>query len=146
MKKKIVTLVAFVILAVGTTFANDNEINKNALSAFSETFAKATNVKWEKNSTYYAASFEMNGQSLTALLSEEGDMIAVSRSILSTELPIHLQTTLAKNYSAYWISDLVEYAVGNETRYYITVEDADKKVVLESVNTYNWTLVKKIVK
>ncbi len=146
MKKKIVILTALVILAVATTFANDNEIGKNALSTFSETFTKATNVKWERNSHYYAASFQMNGQSLTALLSENGDMIAVSRNILSTEMPLHLQTTLARDYSAYWISDLVEYAVGSETRYYVTVEDADKKIVLESVNTYDWTLVKKIVK
>ncbi|HTE09950.1 MAG TPA: hypothetical protein VK645_03255 [Chitinophagaceae bacterium] len=146
MKKKIITLLAFVMLAVTTTFAGGNGISKNALVTFSGTFAKATDVKWEKEATYYKASFKMNGQSLNALLSEEGDMIAVSRNILSTELPIRLQASLNKNFSAYWIADLTEYAVGNGTVYYITLENADQKMLFESVGTYDWALVKTITK
>ena len=88
----------------------------------------------------------MNGQSLSALLSEEGKLIAVSRNILSTELPLNLQASLSKNFAAYWISDLVEYAVGNETLYYLTVENADQKSVYESVGTYDWSLLKKTAK
>ena len=85
----------------------------------------------------------MNGQSFNALISEEGKMIAVSRNILSTELPINLQAATAKNFSAYWISNLIEYAVGNETLYYITVENTDQQSVYESVGTYDWSLLKK---
>jgi len=146
MKKKIITLVAFVMLAVTTTFAGGNDISKNALVTFSGAFAKATDVKWEKEATYYKASFKMNGQSLNALLSEEGDMIAVSRNILSTELPIRLQASLNKNFSAYWISELTEYAVGDSTLYYITLENADQKTMFESVGMYDWSLLKKTTK
>jgi hypothetical protein len=146
MKKKIVTLFTLVILAATTTFAAGNDISKNALATFSESYAKATNVKWEKENNYYKASFEMNGQSLSALLSEEGDMIAVSRNILSTELPINLQASLNKNFSEYWISGLVEYAVYNETKYFVTVENADQKTTLESVGTYDWSSIKKVAK
>jgi hypothetical protein len=146
MKKKIVMLITFVILTVTATFANGNDIPKNALATFSGTFAKATNVKWEKNETYYKASFQQNGQFLTALLSEEGKIIAVSRNILSTELPINLQASLNKDYAAYWITDLVEYAVGNETKYYITIENAGEKTILESIDTYDWSTFKKNTK
>jgi hypothetical protein len=146
MKKKIITLVAFAILTVTSVFAGNNDISKNALATFSGSFAKATNVKWNKEDNYYKASFEMNGQSLNALLSEEGEMIAVSRNILSTELPINLQASINKNFSAYWITDLTEYAVGNETKYFITVENADEKTTLENVGTYDWSLLKKIAK
>ena len=146
MKKKIVTLIAFVMFAITTTFAGGNDISKDALASFSGTFAKATDVKWENENTFYKASFKMNGQSLSALLSEEGKLIAVSRNILSTELPLNLQASLSKNFAAYWISDLVEYAVGNETLYYLTVENADQKSVYESVGTYDWSLLKKTAK
>lgn len=146
MKKKIVTLFALVILAATTTFAAAQDISKNALTTFTKSYAKATNVKWDKENNYYKASFEMNGQSLNALLSEEGDMIAVSRNILSTELPINLQASLNKDYSAYWISGLVEYAVDNETKYFVTVENADQKTTLESVGTYDWSSIIKVAK
>ena len=147
MKKKIVTILAFVMLAITTTFAADNDgISKNALTTFSGAFAKATEVKWEKNDTYYTVAFQMNGQALTALIAEEGDMIAVSRNMLSTELPIQLQASLNKNFSAYWISDLAEYTVADETRYYVTIDDADKKITLQNIGTYDWTIVRKNVK
>jgi hypothetical protein len=146
MKKKFLTLMAFAILTITSAFAGGNDINKNALNTFAESFAKATNVKWEKNENYYKASFQLNGESLNALLSEEGEIIAVSRNILSTGLPIGLQTSLGKDFSVYWISELTEYAVGNETIYFITVENADEKIILENVGTYDWTVTKKFAK
>ncbi len=146
MKKKIITLIAFVILTITSVFAGGNDVGKNALAAFSGSFAKATNVKWEKNENYYKASFQMNGQSLNAFLSEAGEIIAVSRNIVSTELPINLQASLNKNFSAYWITDLTEYAIGNETKYFITVENGDEKTTLENIGTYGWSLLKKTAK
>ena len=147
MKKTIVTLIALTMLTVSSVFAaGSNDINKNALTTFSTSFAKATNVKWEKKETYYKASFEMNGQSLNALLSETGDIIAVSRNILSTDLPLSLQYSLNKNFSSFWISELTEFALGGETVYYIVIENADTKTTLKSVDTSDWSEVKKIAK
>jgi len=146
MKKKMITLLAFILLAIATTFANDNDISKDARATFAVSFAKATDVKWEKENTYYKAFFTLNGQSLSALIAEEGKLIAVSRNILSTELPLNLQAAIAKKFTGYWITDLAEYAVGSETLYYLTVENADQKTVYESVGTYDWSLVKKMAK
>ncbi|MEP6747294.1 MAG: hypothetical protein ABJB86_06195 [Bacteroidota bacterium] len=146
MKKKLLTLIAFAVVTITSAFAGSNDISKNALTTFSESFAKASNVKWEKNETYDKVSFQLNGQSLSALLSEEGKLIAVSRNILSTELPIGLQTALDKSFSSYWISDLAEYSVNNETIYYMTIENADEKTTLESIGTYDWSVMKKTVK
>jgi len=146
MKKKIGTLLVAGILAMTSLFANGNEISKNAQATFATDFAKATEVKWDKEDDYYKASFKLNGQSLNALLSEEGNLIAVSRNILSTELPVSLQLSLGKIQSTDWITALTEYAVDNETRYFITLENADYKVVFENAGTYDWLLVKKIAK
>ncbi|MFT3934617.1 MAG: hypothetical protein QM726_13420 [Chitinophagaceae bacterium] len=146
MKKKIITIAAFIMLAIGTTFANDNGISKNALLTFSEAFTNATDVKWEKEDHYYKVAFQENNLLLKALISEEGKLIAVSRNILSTDLPISLQASYRKNYTGYWISELTEYAIGNETRYFLTLENADQKILMENVGTHNWSPVKTIVK
>ena len=144
--KKFILLLTLAIVTVTTTFAGDNDINKTAQANFAAHFAKSTNVRWEKNENYYKASFQLNGKSLSALFSGQGDMIAVSRNILSPELPILLQSALDINLSDSWISELTEYAVDGNTRYYVTVENANEKTVYESVGTYDWSMVKKIVK
>lgn len=144
--KKIITLFTLAILSIGSTFASDIDINKTAQANFAAHFAKATNVKWEKNDTYYKTSFQLNGQALSALFAENGDMIAVSRNILSPELPVQLQSALKIDLSDNWISELVEYVIDGQTKYYATVEDANGKIVYESLGTYDWEMVKKIAK
>jgi ABC-type uncharacterized transport system fused permease/ATPase subunit len=146
MKKKIITLIAFVMLTVTASFANGTDVSKYALTTFAANFAKATDVKWETADTYYKASFLLNGQTLNALISEEGELIAISRNLLSTELPVNLQVSLTKILSGYWISDLAEYAIDGETRYYMTIENADRKIILQNFGTYSWTYVKETAK
>ena len=141
-----ITVCAFAILSITSSFAGDIEINKTAQANFTAHFAKSTNVKWEKNDNYYKAVFQLNGQSLSALFSGDGDMIAVSRNILSPELPIQLQTTLNIDLSENWISELVEYVIDGETRYYATVENANEKIVYESVGTFDWSVAKTVAK
>ncbi len=146
MKKKILTIIALAILTVTTSFANNTDISKNAMATFASNFSNATEVKWESSDNYYSASFHLNGQILNALFAESGDLIAVSRNILSTELPINLQVAIGKNYPGYWISELAEYAIDGETRYYMTIENADKKIVTQSFGVYTWTMVKETAK
>ncbi len=146
MKKKFVTILALVMLTITTAFANETSVSKDALAIFTATFTKATDVKWEMSGNYYKASFQINGHSLNTLLSEQGEIIAVYRNIVSTELPLYLQGAIYKNYSKFWIADLAEYAINGETRYYLTLENADEKIIMENVGTYDWSTVKKIDK
>ncbi len=147
MKKKLITLLTLVMLTItSSTFATGTEISKNISAAFSAAFVKATDVSWTKTGNFFKASFRMNGRSLSAFLSEDGEVIAVSRNIISTELPVYLQVVLNKNFSNYWISDLFEYTSGGETKYYVTIENADEKLILESAGTYDWSLFKKMAK
>lgn len=147
MNKIFITLLTLVMLAITTSsFANGTEISKNVSAAFSAVFVKATDISWDRTGSFFKASFRMNGQSLSAFLSEDGQVVAVSRNILSTELPVYLQLVLNKNFPKYWISDLFEYTAGGETKYYVTVENADEKLILESAGTYDWSLFKKMAK
>ena len=144
--KKIFILLAIVIGSITNTFAADNDISKSMLGSFSENFSNASDVKWEKTANFCKASFVQNGQSLFALFATDGSLVAVSRNILSTALPIYLQPALAKNLTGRWLSELVEYAIGDSTVYYATIENADETTIFESTGTAEWSLVKRVAK
>jgi hypothetical protein len=53
------------------------------------------------------ATFTLNDQVMIAYYSNENnELLAVVRNILSQQLPINLFTSLKKEYSGYWITDL----------------------------------------
>jgi hypothetical protein len=144
MKKRIVALALFIMTGISFSFAGDRiNVDQKVLSAFSKDFASAKEVVWQGQKDMYKASFELNGQFLYAYYSTDGQLLAMTRNILSTQLPLGLQTELRKDYGNYWITDLFEMAAGNETVYYITLEDADQSVTLKSYGTGMWTVYKK---
>jgi hypothetical protein len=72
-------------------------------------------------------------------------MIAVTKRITSTQLPVALQTALKEETQSAWITDLFEIANEEGTSYYVTVENADQKLVLKSEGS-SWTSFKKYQK
>jgi hypothetical protein len=58
------------------------------------------------------------------------------------QLPISLQTSLKKQCGDLWISDLFEVANDQGTSYYVTLENADTKIVLKSSGS-DWTTYQK---
>ncbi len=69
--------------------------------------------------------------------------MAMTRNITTSQLPIALQTTIKNEYTAFWISDLFEIANEEGTSYYITLENADTKLVLKSTNNAAWSKYQK---
>jgi hypothetical protein len=143
MKKMILTLA----IAVSTlsAFANDENVNEKVLDAFKTEFTTATEVKWSVGNDYYKATFNYNGKYVFAFYSEDGELLGLSRYLSPVDLPIALQNNLAKNYEGYWVSDLFETAKNNTTNYYITLENADTKIVLKSSGN-SWEVHNKIKK
>ena len=145
--KKIMTMLAMV-LTIGTTYAFTGEetINKQALSAFKTEFAGATDATWSVGSGYYRVAFSLNEQKLFAFFSTEGEFMAVSRYISSLQLPLNLQSSLKRFYKNYWVTDLFELANNNGTGYYVTLENADSKIVLKSTDGSDWSVYEKCKK
>jgi len=116
MKKSILSLALMLMIGLSSTFANYAEgVNQKVMSSFNKEFANAKDVKWESGKDYVKATFTLNGQILFAYYSENGEMLAMTRNILSSQLPINLLNDLKKDYSSFWITDLFEMAAGNET-------------------------------
>lgn len=136
------SLVVMVVTGV-TAFAGEGEVSKRVLDAFKSEFNTAQEVTWTSGSNYYKAEFSMNGQRVFAYYSTSGDLLGLARHISTLQLPVHLLSELKKDYSVYWVSDLFEVSNEEGTRYYVTLENADTKMMLESENDNGWNVYNK---
>ena len=146
--KKIILSISTVLMMGISAFAGNgtDEVNQLAVNAFHKEFVSAKNVVWEQKQDFVKATFTMNDQVLFAYYNSNGDLQAVVRNIISSQLPISLLTDLKKEYNGCWISELFEIASDNQTTYYVTLENADKKIVLRSNSTENWSVYAKTKK
>ena len=143
MKKRIVFGVLVLSFVCSYCFAfNDHDISESVKESFSKEFVKAGDIQWENLGEFVKAHFIMNGQILDAYFHTNGNLIAVTRNMLSTELPIHLSAELNKEYSAYWITDLFEISEEGETSYYITLQFSNMELVLRSEDGGSWEVFK----
>ena len=136
MKKIILTLA--VALSTLCSFAGEGKVSSKVLDAFKTDFASAKETTWTANNDYYKAAFIFNDQHVFAFYSTEGELMGTTRFISSLDVPISLQAGLKKDYNNYWISDLFEVSNTDGTSYYITLENAESKVVLKSTGGDSW--------
>jgi hypothetical protein len=128
-----------------SAFANGNDelVSQKTLAAFKSDFSNATHTTWEQKDGFIKATFSFNGQVLCAYYDNDGFLKAVVRNIISDQLPLNLLSSLKKDYADYWITDLFEISADNETTYYVTVENAGKKIVLKSDGASYWNVFSK---
>lgn len=144
MKNKILLWTLVLTMSFSTGFAGTiTGINEKVTESFKKDFATAEDVQWEKSSSFVKATFKLSGQIMFAYYSEEGSLMAVSRNITATQLPIGLLNEVKKNYREFWISDLFEIAMNNETAYYITLQNGDYTLVMKSNGGSGWDVFKK---
>lgn len=147
MKKLIAGLVLGSMLLVNSAFANSNDnVTEKVAAAFKHEFVQAKEVSWQKTDNYFRAVFKLNDDILTAYFSEEGDLMGVVRNLLSTELPINLQTSLKRDYASYWITDLFEFAKKDASGYFVTLENADQRITMQSSDGRTWNTYLRVKK
>jgi hypothetical protein len=144
MKTRIVLSTLMLIITATLSLANTSGvINDKVLTSFKKEFAGAKEVNWETTSQFVKASFTWNEQVFTAYYNAEGDRLAIVRHLRSIELPMSLREQLKESYTSYWITDLFEIHGKEDSAYYVTIEDADRKITLKSVGISEWTTFRK---
>jgi len=137
-------------LAIGVStlgaFAGEENVSPKVLDAFKTEFNTAKEVEWTVGSNYYKATFTYNEKHVFAYYDADGELLGLTRYISPVDLPIALQSNLKKIYANYWISDLFEVAKDNGTAYYITLENADTKIVLKAAGANEWSVYQKTKK
>jgi len=144
MKKVLMTL-AIAISSI-VAFAGEENVSKDVLNSFNKEFNGAKEVRWTTATDFYKAEFILNDQYITAFYNKDGEFLGMTRNISSLNLPLKLQSKIRSEYSEYWITDLFELSDNDGTHYYITVENADSKVLLKSSDNTDWNIFKKMSK
>lgn len=145
MKKRILFLSLALMSLTAFSYADvaPATVSKYVVTSFNKQFSNASNVKWENTENYIKAQFMVNDVVLSAYFNRNGDLIAVTRFISPSQLPLELQSSLKKVASNHWISDLFEIQSEAGTSYYLTTENADQIVVLKSEGTNGWQVFQK---
>ena len=150
MKKTFFTFAISMLGFAGNSFAatpkSADPVPANVESVFSEQFSTAMDVRWEEGKNFFKATFEDWGRTLFAFYADNGDLMGVASNLSTTTLPVRLRTQIGKNYPGYWVSDLFGYHRADEKGFVITLENADKVIVLRSVGKEGWSVYKTTVK
>jgi hypothetical protein len=141
MKKNLSGLIVLIVLMTTSTFATniDGSITKRALTTFSSLYGDVKEVKWERSEDFIKASFTKDDHAHFAFFTPGGELMGTCRNISATELPVFLQSELKKQRANSWISELFEFTKDDETSYFVTIENADHRVVLKSSDYASWT-------
>ena len=78
--------------------------------------------------------------------SDNGEKSPAIRNILSNQLPARLLTVIHKNYKDYWITDLYKENVNGKISYFITLENADQTVKLNTSHSASWAVIRVVPK
>lgn len=139
--KKLAFAVAMLLtIGITSSFATPNDKTEVIKASFKKDFKKAELMNLESNPNYTRLTFKMNDMILYAFYSDNGELLAVTRNIKSTQLPIQLLLDLKRDYANYWITDLFEFNGDGTNSYYVTLENADTSITLRANSSDNWFL------
>ncbi len=149
MKKTIIALAFTMLGLAGSTYAaTPKSIPVPVLveDQFSQQFAHAMDVQWEEGKNFFKATFEDWGRTLFAFYADNGDLMGVATNLSSRNLPERLQAQIKKSYEGYWITDLFAYHNQDEKAFVVTLENADKVIVLKAAGEGGWIVYQTKVK
>lgn len=136
--KQITITLALITTLFTSSFAGDEKITSLIAKAFASQFANATEVTWVREISYSKASFLHNGSRMYAYYDNSGQLLGIKRNIRPTQLPYYLQNLQKEKYAEYWITGLFELSNNDGYTYFMTIQNADKTIVLKSVNGSSW--------
>lgn len=141
----------FILLILLSSFSgraacnDDHDVMPQVLASFQNNFKDAREVHWQERRDFYRVEFMIGSQHFFAFYDKGGDMICTGRNLNFGQLPSMLQLQFWQRYDGYWITELFELSDEENTGYYIAVENAEYKVILQSLGN-SWTLVRKMKK
>jgi hypothetical protein len=119
------------------------KVDERIKRAFEKEYVGAADVKWYVYDEYIKVDFSFSGMQLVGFYSKDGRTLGIARNIYFSSLPIRLQIEQRKNYKGYWVTEIYELANEDGTKYFITLENADRMIKLGSTGNENWDIVKK---
>ena len=143
--KQIITFATALLLTLSSFARPTDSISEDIRTSFKKNFRTAQVMSTETHTTFTKLTFKMNDVIMFAFYSRTGDLLAVTRNIVSSQLPLNLLMSLKSDYKAYWITELFEFTGNDDSCYYISLENADAKVTLRSTGD-SWEVYSSVKK
>ncbi len=140
--KKLVFTTLLAIASVATSFADTHTANYFVQNSFQAEFKGANNVTWTACGNLSKASFTLDDQKAEAFFNADGLMIAVSKSVSLSELPIKAKRNFAKKYEGYTVTDAIRFESTDECAYYMYADNGQDHVMLKVGDSKNLVAVK----
>ena len=147
-KKLAITVALLLTVGISFSFAAPNdELRAIVKASFQRDFKSAHLMSVENHMNFTKLTFSIDAVIFYGYYSDEGELMAVTRNLPPSQLPMPLLIQLKKDYSNYWVSDLFEITKDGESRYYVTLENANTKLILRSESSFDeWDLFQKHAK
>jgi hypothetical protein len=142
---RIITFATALLLTLSSFARSADSISGDIKTSFKRSFRTAQLMSTETHEAFTKLTFKMNNAVMFAFYSRTGDLLAVTRNIVSTQLPMNLLMSLKNNYSDYWITELFEFNGNDNSCYYVSLESADAKVTLRSIGD-SWEVYSSVKK
>ena len=146
MKQFFFTLLIGAASIFNSAKASENIDLPEVLASFQSTYSNAADVSWTTMGELYKVSFVLDGKGAAAYYNPDGSLVAVTQNLSSLELPKELKASLKKELNEGYISDLFMMSSNAGITYYVTVENADTKLVMKSSNGKKWSVFQKVAK
>ena len=142
-------IAAAIIIATGFSTqlaaATEQHLPADIQQSFAKNHPQIELQSWEENEAFYTLHFIQDDKYWKEFYTLEGEKIGWSRNIGAFELPAVLFESIQTNYPDYWITDLFVIHLNHENTYYLTLENADEKIVLKNEDN-SWSAYKSIMK
>lgn len=144
-KKLMLIMALFLTVGLSSSFATpSDDVNEIVKTSFRNDFKKAELIGYEAGKQYTKVTFKMDDMILFAFYADNGDLLAVTRNIRTTQLPIQLLLDLKKRFTGdYWVTDLFEINSQGQNNYYVTVENENTKTTMRSAGANSWEIYEK---
>lgn len=130
--KKLFIAALIVIAAGSSVFAMDaTKVNYKVKKNFDIQFTGAENVTWSTRENFVKASFTLLDENVDAFFDTDGELVGVSRKVSLKALPLSAIQQIKKDYASYKITDSIEFDQNGDKSYYLSLEDGNKKQILE---------------
>lgn len=147
MKRVILMIALFLTVGISYSFATSTASNDDVKGeiriSFEKNFKGAQIISSEVHNQFTKLVFKMDNVIFFAFYTDNGELLAVTRNILSSQLPVNLMMHLKNDYNGYWITELFEMNGDDRSSYYVSLESADRKLTLRSIDGNSWEVYSK---
>jgi hypothetical protein len=138
--RKIAVAILAATLITTSAFAGGEEDKAKAIKNLKKEFSTAKDIQWKVAENYIKASFNWNDQQLEVFYNYDGELIAKSRHVNPSALPIEAQQKMETKYAGYKIDECVEMTNEDGVNFYVSLIKENKKTILQ-VSPYGDVLV-----